>query len=70
LDEAEKSLDKMRAINPEILCRGHYGTATGQEVVRTHLQAGRQCIDDFKAFLLEKINNGWPVERIAQDVNV
>jgi glyoxylase-like metal-dependent hydrolase (beta-lactamase superfamily II) len=70
LDEGEKSFDKMRTIDPEILCRGHYGPAIGQEVVRTHLQAGRQCIEDFKAFFLEKINKGWSVEKIAQDVNV
>jgi 2-aminobenzoylacetyl-CoA thioesterase len=70
LDEAEKSLDKMTEIDPEILCRGHYGTAIGQEVVRKHLQMGQQCIEDFKAFALEKINTGWSVEKIAQDVNV
>ena len=70
LDEAEESLDKMKAIDPKILCRGHYGTAIGQEVVRKHLQMGRQCIEDFKAFALEKIQNGWSVEKIAQDVNV
>jgi len=31
---------------------------------------GRQCIEDFKAFALEKIQSGWSVEEIAQDVNV
>jgi hypothetical protein len=31
---------------------------------------GRQCIEDFKAFVLEKINSGWSVEKISQDVNV
>jgi glyoxylase-like metal-dependent hydrolase (beta-lactamase superfamily II) len=70
LNEAEKSLDKIRAIDPEILCRGHYGTTIGHEVVRLHLQRGRQCIEDFKTFVLEKINTGWSVEKIAQDVNV
>jgi glyoxylase-like metal-dependent hydrolase (beta-lactamase superfamily II) len=70
LDEAEKSIKKMKAIDPEILCRGHYGTAIGQEVVRKHLQMGHQCIEDFKAFVLEKINGGWSVEKIAQDVDV
>jgi hypothetical protein len=29
---------------------------------------GRQCIEDFKAFVLEKINAGWSVEKITQDV--
>ena len=70
LDEAKRSLDKMIAIDPEILCRGHYGTATGQEVVRKHLEMSRQCIEDFEAFFLEKVNNGWSVEKIAQDVDV
>jgi hypothetical protein len=31
---------------------------------------GRQCIEDFKAFVLEKINMGWSIGKIAQDVNV
>jgi glyoxylase-like metal-dependent hydrolase (beta-lactamase superfamily II) len=70
LNEAEKSLDKIRVIDPEILCRGHYGTTIGREVVRKHLQMGRQCIEDFKAFVLEKINMGWSIGKIAQDVNV
>ncbi len=70
LDEAENSLDKIKQIDPEILCRGHYGTTIGKETVRKHLQMGRQCIEDFKAFVLEKINTGWSVEKISQDVNV
>jgi glyoxylase-like metal-dependent hydrolase (beta-lactamase superfamily II) len=70
LDEAEKSLDKMREIDSGILCRGHYGAAIGKEAVRRHLQMGRQCIEDFKAFTLEKISSGWPVEKISQDVNM
>jgi glyoxylase-like metal-dependent hydrolase (beta-lactamase superfamily II) len=70
LDDAEKSLDKIKEIDPEILCRGHYGAAIGKEIARKHLQMGRQCIEDFKAFVLEKINSGWSVEKISQDVNV
>jgi len=70
LDEAEKSLDKMKAIDPEILCRGHYGAMIGKEFVRKHLQMGGLCIEDFKAFVLEKINRGLSVEEIAQDVTV
>ena len=70
LDEAEKSLDKMKRIDPKILCRGHYGAMVGREVVRKHLQMGRQCIEDVKAFILEKIQSGWSVEEIAQDVTV
>lgn len=70
LDEAEKSLNKINEIDSEILCRGHYGAAIGKETVRKHLQMGRQCIEDFKAFVLDKINSGWSVEKISQDVNV
>ena len=70
LDEAEKSLDKMKAIDPKILCRGHYGAMIGKELVRKHLQMGGLCIEDFKAFVLEKINRGLSVEEIAQDVTV
>ena len=70
LDDAEKSLDKMKAIDPEILCRGHYGAMIGKDLARKHLQMNHQCIEDFKASVLEKIHNGWSVEEIAQDVTV
>ena len=70
LDEAEKSLDKLKAIDPKILCRGHYGAMIGKELVRKHLQMNRQSIEDFKAFVLDKIHGGWSVEEIAQDVTV
>jgi glyoxylase-like metal-dependent hydrolase (beta-lactamase superfamily II) len=70
LDDAEKSLDKMKAIDPEILCRGHYGVAIGKDLARKHLQMNGQSIEHFKAFVLEKINEGWSVEEITQDVNV
>ena len=68
LGEAEKSLDKMRATDPEILCRGHYGVMKGKDLARKHLQMNRQSIEDFKAFVLEKINAGWSVEEMTKDV--
>jgi len=70
LDDAEKSLDKMMAVDPEILCRGHYGAMIGKDLARKHLQMNRQSIENFKAFVLEKINGGWSVEEITQDVTV
>ena len=70
LDEAEKSLNKIKGIDPEILCRGHYGTMIGKDLARKHLQMNRQSIEDFKAFVLEKINGGYSVEEIAQNVTV
>ena len=60
----------MKAIDPEILCRGHYGAMIGKDLARKHLQMGCQCIEDFKAFVLEKINRGLSVEEITQDVTV
>ncbi len=70
LEDAEKSLDKMIELDPEILCRGHYGAMVGRDLARKHLQMNRQSIENFKAFVLEKINGGWSVEEIAQDVTV
>jgi len=70
LEDAEKSLDKMIELDPEILCRGHYGAMVGKELARKHLQMNRQSIENFKAFVLEKINGGWSVEEITQDVTV
>ncbi len=69
LEEAEKSLDKMIAIDPEVLCRGHYGTMRGKDLARKHLQMNRRSIGDFKAFVLEKINGGSSIEEITNDVN-
>ena len=70
LDEAEKSIDKMKAIDPDILCRGHYGAMIGNDLARKHLQSNRQSIEDFKAYVLEKINEGYSVEEITRDVTV
>jgi len=68
LDEAEKSLDKMKAIDPQILCRGHYGAISGREEVRRHLKMGRQCIEDFKSFALGRIQEGWSMDKITEEV--
>ncbi len=68
LEEAEKSLDKMISMDPEILCRGHYGTMIGRDLARKHLRMNRQSIEDFKTYVLEKINGGWSVEEITKDV--
>ena len=68
LDEAEKSIDRMRNIDPEILCRGHYGAIVGREVVRRHLQMASQSIEDFKSFVLERIQRGESVDTITEDV--
>ncbi len=70
LDEAEKSIDKMKTIDPNILCRGHYGAMIGKDLARKHLQMNRQCIEDFKAYVLEKINGGYSVEEITRDVTL
>ncbi len=70
LDEAEKSVDRMKTIDPEILCRGHYGGILGKESVRKHLQRARQCIEDFKAWVLERIQEGRSIEEITQEVTV
>ena len=60
----------MKAIDPEILCRGHYGGIVGKELVRKHLQMARQCIEDFKNFVLERIQDGDSVEKMVNKVTV
>jgi glyoxylase-like metal-dependent hydrolase (beta-lactamase superfamily II) len=70
LEDAEKSLEKMKALDPEILCRGHYGVMAGKDLARKHLQMNRQSIEDFKAFVLEKINGGWSIEEITKDITI
>ncbi len=68
LDEAEKSIDRMMTLDPNILCRGHYGAIVGREAVRKHLQKSRQSIEDFKTFVLEWIQRGGSVEEITKEV--
>jgi cytochrome c-type biogenesis protein CcmH/NrfF len=58
----------MKTMDPEILCRGHYGAIMGKETVRYHLQRSRQSIEEFKAFVLEWINRGDSVEEITKEV--
>jgi len=68
LDEAEKSIDRMKTLDPNILCRGHYGVITGREAVREHLQRSRQSIEDFKTFVLEWIQRGGSVEEMTKEI--
>ncbi len=42
----------------------------GKDLARKHLKMNLQSIEDFKAFVLEKINGGWSVEGITKDVTV
>jgi len=60
----------MKAIDPEILCRGHYGGILGKESVRKHLQTARQCIEDFKTWVLERTQEGRSIEEMTQEVTV
>ncbi len=68
LEDAEKSLEKMEAIDPEILCRGHYGVMMGREETRRHLRMGRKAIENFKAFVLERIQESWSMDKITERV--
>ena len=68
LEEAQKSIEKMKRLDPEILCRGHYGAVAEKDMVRRHLQMAYQAIEDFKAYVTESIQQGQSVEEIAEQV--
>ena len=68
LDEAEKSLDRMKSIDPNVLCRGHYGAIVGRQTTRQHLHKASQTIEDFKTFVLERIQSGASVDAITEEV--
>ncbi|OGP64378.1 MAG: hypothetical protein A2170_06795 [Deltaproteobacteria bacterium RBG_13_53_10] len=68
LEAAEKSLEKMKAIDPRILCRGHYGAVSGRAEVRRHLAMARQCIENSNAFILEKVRGGESIDKITEAV--
>ncbi len=38
----------------------------GKDLARKHLQMNRQSIEEFKAFVLEKIIGGWSIEKITR----
>ncbi len=58
----------MRGLDPKILCRGHYGVILGKETVRRHLQMAHRSIEDFKNFVLDRIQGGGSIEQMAQEV--
>ena len=68
LKEADRSFYKMRGLDPGILCRGHYGVISGRETVRRHLLMAHQSIEDFKNFVLDRIQGGGSIEQMAQEV--
>jgi glyoxylase-like metal-dependent hydrolase (beta-lactamase superfamily II) len=68
LDEAEKSLDRMKDIDPEILCRGHYGVIIGKETIRNNLQNACRSLDAFKVFVLNRIRSGHSIDAITREV--
>jgi 2-aminobenzoylacetyl-CoA thioesterase len=68
LAESYKSFDKMKAIDPDILCRGHYGATVGRERVRENLRLARQSIEGLKASVLEKIRGGGSVDEMARQI--
>lgn len=68
LEDAEKSLGKMEAVDPEILCRGHYGVITGKEETRRHLQMGKKAIEDFKDYVFKRTQKGWSMDKITEEV--
>lgn len=68
LDEAEKSLDRIKAIDPEILCRGHYGAIIGKETIRNNLQNASRSLDAFKTFVLDRIQSGHSIDAITREV--
>ena len=68
LEKADISFKKMKEVAPQILCRGHYGALQGREEIRQHLQMSHMSIQEFGAFVLKKIQEGVPVEGIAEEV--
>jgi len=68
LEDAQKSIEKMRTLDPQFLCRGHYGVMTGKDVTRWHFQRALQSIEDFKTFIQKRIEEGWSTEKIIGEV--
>jgi len=68
LEESDRSFDRMKEVDPEILCRGHYGAIIGRESVRKDLQAAHQRMRDFRPFVLDRIQSGWSVDDLTKQV--
>ena len=68
LEESDKSFDRMKRIDPNILCRGHYGAIVGRESVRRNLQTAHQSMRDFRTFVMDRIQNGGSVDDLTRQV--
>jgi len=68
LAESDRSFRKMKALDPEILCRGHYGVILGREPVRKNLEAAHQSIEEFKSLVLDRIQGGCSIDDTAREV--
>jgi glyoxylase-like metal-dependent hydrolase (beta-lactamase superfamily II) len=68
LEESDKSFDRIKRIDPDILCRGHYGAIVGRESVRRNLQTAHQSMRDFKIFVMDRIQNGGSVDDLTKQV--
>lgn len=68
LEDAEKSIEKMKNVDPEILCRGHYGVMVGREETRRHLRMGRKAIEDFKDYVMRRIQEDWSIDTMTIEV--
>jgi len=68
LEESDRSFDRMKRIDPNILCRGHYGAIVGRESVRRNLQTAHQSMRDFRTFVMDRIQNGGSVDDLTRQV--
>lgn len=68
LEESDNSFERMKRMDPNILCRGHYGAIVGRISVRGNLQTAHQSMRDFRTFVMDRIQNGGSVDDLTRQV--
>ncbi len=67
-EQSCQSFERLKEIDPRILCRGHYGAVEGRESVRRNLIEAHQSLMNFRGYIVEKIQAGASIEEIARQV--
>jgi glyoxylase-like metal-dependent hydrolase (beta-lactamase superfamily II) len=63
-----ESIQRLAALDAEILCLGHHGVVQGAEAVRAHLDRALSAAKEYHARIIDQVNSGKPVRQIAEEL--
>jgi len=62
------TLERLLALDAEILCLGHHGVLRGAEAVRSHLSRSISATREYHERIVAEANSGKPVRQIAEQL--